>query len=220
MEHESRNIGAEYVAGIADAYMGATAEDVANGRAWYPAAARMARGIARRERVPMAAVAVAIAALSPRNPWRWNIADAAAMARWHAQGRVYARPTVTTFTSNADRAADALEHGGRTWRSTAPKVRSFVANILGDVDAVTVDVHATRAATFGEQDVPRTDREYQAIAAAYRTVAELVGETPRDLQAIVWLVAIRKYGRVPRQHACKRGTFDYVRQYFGEAVAA
>jgi len=210
--------GRTFEDGIRHAYTMATAADVADGRAWYPSAARYARGIGRRTGTPTAAVALAMACLSPRNPWRWNVQDAAALATWCAAGRTGERPTCTTFASNVDRAVDALQHGAETWRGSALKVRSFVANILGDGDAVTVDVHATRAATFGERDVPRTDAEYVAIADAYRAVAAETGETPRDLQAIVWLVAIREYGRAGRVHACKRGTFGYVRRWFGETV--
>lgn len=206
-----------YVANLVTAYAAATPDELRTGRDWYPAAARMVRTISRRTGIGRRRVALAVAALSPRNPWRWNIQDTAALATFVTAGAEGTPPSVTTFNGNRDLALRYLQ-GAADWSSSAPKVRSFVANIMGDTTAVTVDVHATRCATGGTLNHPRTDREYDAIAEAYRIVAAAVGETPRELQAVLWLVAIRQHGRIGKVQACKRGTFDYIRRAFGETV--
>lgn len=208
----------EMVASIVRTYRDATADQIAAGRRWYPAAGAIATGIADWAGLPADRVAAAIAALSPRNPWAWNVADAAAFADAAAAGRP-TRPSATTFNSNADRAW-AILNGGADWRTSALKVRSFVANILGDTDAVTVDVWAIRVATDGRIDTVRNDGQYRRVADAYRSAAlyllgaDSVVITPRDLQAVTWLVAeqsgigSRRRGR--HGLTLKRGTLPIV----------
>lgn len=202
----------DYCDSIRTIYAQATDADRAAGTAWYRDAGRIAAAIADRTGIATDRVAAAIAALSPRNPWRWNVADAAAFADAAARGETD-RPTATTFGSNADRAW-AFVRGETDWRTTALKVRSFVANILGDADAVTVDVWAIRVATNGAQHEVRNDREYRAVADAYRTVAAELGITPRDLQAITWVTAERiglgSKRRVRHGLTFKRGTLAWV----------
>jgi hypothetical protein len=202
----------DYAASIRRAYAATTPADRETGRAWYPSAERIADAIAERTGTPRDRVAAAIAALSPRNPWYWNVADAAAFADAASAG-AETRPTATTFNANADRAW-AFVNGAADWKTTALKVRSFVANILGDTDAVTVDVWAIRVATDGAEHAVRNDAQYREIADAYRTVAAEVGETPRDLQAITWVAAERAgLGSQRRgRHGLtfKRGTLPWV----------
>lgn len=207
---------AEYATNIRAIYALATDADRAAGAAWYPTAYRMADAIAATTGAPTDRVAAAIAALSPRNPWRWNVQDAAAFAVAAATGAPM--PTATTFRSNAVRAWQFLT-GATDWRSSALKVRSFVANICGDPNAVTVDVWAVRVATNGAESEVRTDAHYRAIAGAYQAVAAELGIAPRDLQAITWLVAERiglGSARKGRGHAVnfKRGTFPWVAALF------
>lgn len=193
-------------------YALATSADVAAGRAWYPAAGGIADAIATRTGVDVGRVAAAIAALSPRNPWRWNVQDAAAYADAAARGDD-TPPVATTFGANRARAWQFVT-GGADWKTSALKVRSFVRNIMGDVDAVTVDVWAIRVATNGAESAVKSDRQYRDVADAYRDVAAEVGETPRDLQAITWIVAERiglgskRRGR--HSQSFKRGTFAWI----------
>lgn len=190
----------------------ATDTDVENGRDWYPSARRIVDTIAERSGTAPDRVAAAMAALSPRNPWYWNVQDAAAYAHAAAEGAEDA-PTATTFGANRTRAW-AMVRGGLDWTTSALKVRSFVSNIMGDPDAVTVDVWAIRVATAGEQSTVKNDRQYTEVAAAYREVAAEYGESPRDLQAITWTTAERiglgsnRRGR--HGQTFKRGTFEYV----------
>ena len=206
---------AAMVAAILGAYDRATPTDLAAGRAWYPSARAAADVISAAGRVSTERAALALAALSPRNPWRWNVADAYACAVAVRAGT--AAPTCTTFRSNVDRAMVALATGAAPWATVAPKVRAFVAAILGDATAVVVDVWAMRCATSGERDTVRP-AEYAAVAAAYRDAAWRTGEDARDLQAITWLVVQREgigSARRGRHDATiKRGTAPAVAALF------
>lgn len=191
----------------------ATPEDIEGGVGWYPLAARIVRAIADWAGMAPDRTAAIMAALSPRNPWKWNAQDTAAFA-W-AIAHDLPMPSATTFMVNRVNAW-RLGSGAEAWRTAAPKVRSFVANIMGDLDAVTVDVWAARVATlgvYGGESIPVG--QYRAIATAYRRVAADVELAPRDLQATTWIVAERialGSQRRGRGHAAtiKRGTLPFV----------
>ena len=197
---------------IADVYAQATDAERASGRAWYATAERYVRTIAERTDTDAARVAAALAALSPRNPWAWNVQDAAAYADAFTRGA--AMPSATTFGCN-QRTAWAFLSGEHDWASAARKVRAFTRNCTGDTDAVTLDIWALRVAYCGEHSGQVGTREYDMLSAAYSSVAARVNETARDVQAITWLVAQRTgLGQTRRSaHAqtIKRGTFDWVR---------
>ena len=64
------------IAAILATYREASEDQRSAGAAWYPTAGRMVSAIADSAGLPAVRVAFAMAALSPRNPWRWNVADA------------------------------------------------------------------------------------------------------------------------------------------------
>lgn len=190
-------------------YLRAPEEVRAAGRAWYPHARRCARMLAA-EAPPgtgESAVAAVIATLSPRLRWGHNIADAAAMVR--AAGRMrgdalgelgthgaayaaarYAFPDRIRLA--ADILAAPVARGARRRAVEralrGPKVRAFCAAIMGDGESVTLDVWAARAARGDWSWADNlTERRRRILTDAYRRAASMVGETPRDLQAIVWL---------------------------------
>jgi hypothetical protein len=205
--------GEVYEAAIRDAYAAATADDIAAGRDWYPTARGLVQALADDSGLSTDRIAAIVAALSPRNPWRWNLADAATCAAAIARGDAEP-PTATTFGQNR-RTAWQIGTGADDWRGSAPKVRAFTRAIMGATDAVVVDVWAIRVASNGAESAVRSDAHYETVAAAYRAVAAECGETPRDLQAITWLgaqrrgIASQRRGRHDR--VCKRGTLPIVR---------
>jgi hypothetical protein len=202
-----------YTANIVDTFHRATTAEIIAGRGWYPTAGDIASVIAAGTGRDAETVAYVIAALSPRNPWRWNVADAYAYCAAADAGAQ--RPSATTFGANQRKAwSIATYETADPWTGAAPKVRAFVRAILGDRDAVVVDIWAMRVATRGARTEARGD--YDAIANAYRRAAYLVGEHPRDLQAIVWLVAQREDGdgRSTRTaRTIKAGTHPSVARY-------
>jgi hypothetical protein len=204
----------EYAANIRAILGQATDEDLADGCRWYPTAARIVAGIGEWSGLATDRVAAMLAALSPRNPWAWNVQDAAAFAKAIADGGEM--PSATTYGHNR-RMAWALGSGTADWRTAAPKVRSFVANIMGDTEAVTVDVWAARVCTAGDWNDRMPAGRYRAMAQAFRIVAVEQGLAPRDLQAITWVTAERiglGSKRRGRGHTSvmKRGTFPIVQQ--------
>lgn len=77
---------------------------------------------------------------------------------------------------------------------SGPKVRAFWANILGDVETVTVDVWAASAAEGVKSKQAPVRRRYQLLAESYRRTARRHGMSPRDVQAAVWTVYRRLHG--------------------------
>lgn len=146
------------------------------GRAWYPSAAEHAAALGPNG-------AAVIAALSPRSAWAENVANARCVVLGECSTPLRA------FRRNVERAR-ALAAGAELddVLGPAPKVRAFAAAIAGDPDAVVVDRHAYRAATGADYPTRGLGvAPYRAVAEVYRDAAGLVAETPRDLQAIIWV---------------------------------
>lgn len=177
----------DMVANILTYYRSASDQQLADGRHWYPLAGRIVAAIAAETHSDRAKVAYALAALSPRNPWRWNVADCYSYAAARAEGRTM--PKATTFKRNQLAAWQALADDGQPWVTSAPKVTAFVKAVNGVEDAVVVDVWAVRIATGGRRSEVRSDKDYADIAAAYVEAARQAHEKPRDIQAITWIVA-------------------------------
>ena len=220
----------DMVAAIVATYQAATPGHIRSGRAWYPAAGRMVRSIARETGHPVERIAFALAALSPRNPWRWNVADVYALATADIDRNdvptLWPRPELpqcSTFRVNVDRAWATLHDGIAPWLAAAPKVRAFAAAILGDTSAVVVDVWAARIATAGRVSAP-SNAEYASIAAAYEAAAIILAIPAAEVQAVTWLVAqsdglgSNRRGRHDVRH--KRGTAPFVVDLFLEAPIA
>lgn len=169
----------------------ASADELAEGLGWYARAGDLADALAAGAPITRAQACGVIAALSPRQQWAQNVAGAVALVDALARGETVA-PVVGGLPDNRRKAwailttpgADPLDYFDAR---TAPKTRAFYLNIMGDADAVTVDVWAARAAEGRRNDQGPTGGRYDRIAAAYRAAAARVGHSPRDLQAAVWV---------------------------------
>jgi len=152
------------------------------GADWYLDAWYICQDLADEYTYPVDSIARALAALSPMTTWERNV-DILEQVIQTGDG--------PTFKSNVEKAVHILD-GEYRWLS-GDKVTSFAANILGDLDAVTIDIWAWRiwAGTWKagawRAKVPaiKSD-EYSKIADDYRAAAEIVGMTPAELQAITW----------------------------------
>jgi hypothetical protein len=168
---------------IASAYLAAPEAIRAAGRCWYPAAWGEALSMAEDAACDPARAAGVIAALSPRAQWSVNL-------RW-ARAILAARggAEVPRVGFGATRSAAWRIANGEDPLSVlqGPKVREFYRAISGDLDAVTTDVWAVRAAVpgFRGPEVPAALR--RDVQRAYRYAARRVGDNPRDTQAVVWL---------------------------------
>jgi len=173
------------------------------GRGWYPAAFNSCAALAVCP-ADIHIVCGIAAQLSPRAQWSVNL-------RWTAE--VYSAalnrdpmPRVSTTQRrvrawriaayaagpDVDAIPAALAFDPMSVIGTQPKVGPFYRAIMGDGDAVTLDVWAVRAAT-GITDERHNARLLDsvsgrpAIDVAYRRAADITGESARDLQAITWL---------------------------------
>lgn len=186
-------------------YAGATDAEVAEGRAWYDTAREIAANLASpADGIDTERAAAIIAVLSPQVRWKENVESARLVIGATLAGRVRMPPGVRAYPSNV-RKAQAIVRGaeiglgpGDGLGGEAPKVRNFWRAIVGDSDAVTLDVWAMRAAlvrrdiaSYTWAKVPTPKRAFYPRAVGwYRDAAERCGETPRDFQAIIW-TAIR-----------------------------
>jgi hypothetical protein len=207
----------EAVNSILAVYARATEAQRHAGRQWYPLARHVVDSIAVATESDPERVCMALAALSPRNPWKWNVADTYSFAVARSEGRTM--PRATTFKRNQLRAWKALDLDSTDdpWTGVAPKVRAFVKAIMGDSEAVVVDTWAYRVArgVAPKRSGSFAEREYAPLAAAYKAAAQLVGESPRAIQAITWLVAqtegLATSRRGRHDETFKAGTPDFVR---------
>lgn len=170
-----------------------SADDLVAGIAWYDRAQKVAAALSPDN--PRMAAGV-IAALSPRQKWSVNVAQAARMIDAAMAGDQC--PAVGMLGNR--RKAWAIANGANPEHElSGPKVRAFFANITGDHSAVTIDAWAIRAADGDWQDWQERSRagarkvsapvgnRYTDAALAYAETAEIVGLSPRDFQAAVWI---------------------------------
>jgi len=159
----------------------ATRSDVESGARWYDEAGQLAASLATRE-VPLENVAAVIAALSPRTSWARNVAGATALLKSGPQ----AARDLGCIGRNVETARAARRDGLAA--INGPKTSAFARNIMGDREAVTVDVWAMRVADLDENLLGRKGA-YDMVADAYRAAARRRGVDPATMQATTWIVA-------------------------------
>ncbi len=174
---------------IVTAYHSATPVARQEGEDWYPAAQALAKYLFDDTSLG----AGVIASLSPLTPWARNIELAEMVAHGHD-------PLDLPTLGIACRAVDRIVNGEPWWCVlNGPKVRAFASAVetAGLTDMVCVDRHA-RDLAYGvgftgvggkrDQDSGVTVREYRAIAAAYRQVADQLNQPAPVVQAVTWIV--------------------------------
>lgn len=165
-------------------YRQADTISIAGGLTWYTVAQEIAENLAAGTPYTIDQTASVLACLSPRTTWEANVAAARAALQAHATGASPLSVSYEGFRVNMVRAFRILD--GHKWQG-GPKTGPFRDAILGDSDAVVVDVWAYRAAC--RQDPPRNGikkSERTIIVEAYRQAARIAGIEPRTMQAVVW----------------------------------
>jgi hypothetical protein len=181
----------EMVARILDAYDRSSASDMAEGERWYENARLTASALSAGTKLSIEQAAGVIAALSPRVRWEVNVRAAAAVI---AAARRGDRPVVAGYGRNVEKALRIAKGWHPDNVLGGPKVTSFYANIIGNEEAVTVDVWAARAAEgCSNKQAPRGKR-YETLANAYRMAARARGISPMTMQATVWVFIKRTFG--------------------------
>jgi hypothetical protein len=169
---------------IVDTWERATPADCEAGARWYGDGEALIDELAAVSGRSREAVAAVVAHLSPRTTWQRNCEGARALlATGEAPGCIGA---------NVDRAKRALLADDPMSTLNGPKTARFARNLLGDREAVTVDVWAVRVALGSRDDAEQLLARvgiYGAIEHGYRVAARRVGVDPTTMQATTWIVA-------------------------------
>jgi hypothetical protein len=189
-------------------YQLANAAERVTGLNWYSDALRAATAIAKEYSVNIVTVAGVIAALSPRNRWERNLADASALIKaFSVDPKSAADVKVCTFNIGKTKALKILADGQQSVVHSieevlgvlsGPKVCEFASCILGDETETCIDGHAY-SVWFGDRitlnKIPKIGKKLRAtIKADYCEAAKQLGIKPSELQAITWCAWRRLHG--------------------------
>jgi hypothetical protein len=176
-----------YERNILAVFTRATASDIVDGIAWYPYASQTLATIAPDWTVEKRAAVCAI--LSPRVTWKENITG---FGKLHKAALLANRlpPVMAGLNRNIAKAHDVALDARGINAVSGPKVSCFYANLSGNLERVTLDVWAGRAAglTEAETDKGIRGKRYEYLEKAYVRVARELGFKPAELQAICWVV--------------------------------
>ena len=168
--------GSEAERALVAHYRDADEDTVQLGSDWYGEARAIARNMASNTGRTLSTCAGVLAAVSPRLRWGSNIKVAGALVRGEpVQGVFAANLRKAQRILNGERPLDVL--GG-------DKVRAFYRAIMGDPNAVVLDVWMMRAAGWTKATL--TTKEYESLAEALVADAPREGIDPADFQAVVW----------------------------------
>lgn len=159
-------------------------------RAWYPIVRRILGDLSEFTGHDVRAVTLAFAELSPRCPIEENMSGVFGMATGTMDARSWPGLGETWERAALGLALDVQFLARRDKKDGAMKVKAFFRGLMGDTSAVTID--ALMMAVIGFEGT-LTDARYRVIAEWIAEAARMVGETPRDFQAIVWCQW--KYGK-------------------------
>lgn len=186
----------DMVARILDAYDRASATDMAEGERWYESARMTAKALSAGTNISTEHAAGVIAALSPRVQWGVNVRAAADIIS--AAGRTSQYPFVAGYRTNVEKAWRIANGEHPNDVLGGPKVTNFYANIVGDENAVTVDVWSARTAEGKLNKNAPQGRRYLSIADSFRLAARARDVSPMVMQATTW-VYIRRTANIGDQ---------------------
>lgn len=160
-------------------YRAADTAAVRNGQDWYPSTRAWCVAIAERYGVAIDTAAAIVAVLSQRKRWRENKLETV---------RALRGATPRTL-GQVQRKVYRLLQGEHPERVvTGDKIRSFYHAIMGDADAVVLDVWMMRVYKVSSGRL--TPKQYGILADKLRAEARAVGVTATEYQATIW-VAVR-----------------------------
>lgn len=185
-------------------YSLANATDHAQGAAWYPQAKAAAQALTDAYGVRLEVAIGVIAALSPRNRWERNLADAESLIKvYRIDPDSAADVKVCTFGKNKAKALQILALTDANWDSvlailSGPKLREFASCIMGDSQEVCIDGHAY-SVWLGDRvtlaNVPSIGVKLRrTIKADYQAAAKALGVPASTVQAITWCAWRRIHG--------------------------
>jgi hypothetical protein len=173
----------EVTARIIDYWDRATERNREDGAQWYLIQQQAIDDMAADAGLSSETVAAVVAHLSPRIHWSRNLVSAEILLKGSKPPGIMSRSLLG--------AKSALDSDDPVSTLKGPKTHSFALNLLGDSDAVTIDVWALRVALGSKADELVLNRVgvYDAISHCYRDAARMAGVSPSTMQATVWIVA-------------------------------
>ena len=195
----------------------ATDIELSGGLQWYAEAYNACVNLSQLYDLPLDHVIKCVACLSPQLRWSVNVIAAEVVIRHYVSGGY-----IPSYNDYLTKVANLKQLGSdprlpqikanvtgankvkALWilqgynALGGQKVNSFADNIFrfSDSQSVTVDSHAINA-WFGvtsAQSVSVTPSFYPIIAADYRRCAKIMGVSPLECQAIIWIVKRRLSG--------------------------
>lgn len=154
------------------------------GQAWYPEAWATCRSISKSYSIAPERVAAIMAVTSPRARWQKNVAATYAIVEDAFMPEHKRRSYYGILPANARKGLVVANDRYYSRHVTGPKVSNFYLNILGHTQPVTVDAIMSKAAGYGS-DVNNKIRS--EVEQAVYTLSDVLGMTPRDTQASVWI---------------------------------
>ena len=186
-------------------YQLANTADIAQGATWYHVANTIASRLARKYDISERQAVGVIAALSPRNKWERNTADAENLIRvFTSDPESVDSVKVCTFGRNKAKAIEILRLSDPVREEqvlgilSGPKMQEFYGCIIGVHDEVCIDGHAY-CVWAGDRislaNVPKIGAKLrEKIKVAYCRAAQEVDVTPAQMQAITWCAWRRIHG--------------------------
>lgn len=169
------------------------------GLTWYERARQEASEIAKRHRVSLECAIGVISALSPRNPWEYNLVATDVCLRVILAGGSASDFKVRTYNGNKEKAVMIAKGEAPTSILSGSKTRDFYQNILepSHKTVVVLDGHALHVALGKiaalEEAPSLSDKCYHFFADCYRQACleinadSLVGGIlPSQVQAVAW----------------------------------
>jgi hypothetical protein len=157
---------------------------VEQGKAWYPDAWKYCKFASQYHAVTPERVAAMLAVTSPRARWSKNMAAVAMLLEDMKRPEYKRQKHYGILNANARKGMLVANDRYYSRHVTGPKVTNFYLNILGHTDPVTVDAIMGKAAGFGSDIRVGMRTE---IETAVRSLSDVLGITPRDTQAAVWI---------------------------------
>jgi len=163
---------------------------------WYDAARIVLAEIAESFDMVLSDVAWIAATLSPHLSWELNKQSTIAfLSSWYG---IPCNFSNAAYGKNTQKCVSYML-GEIDGMPSGPKVSAFYLNLLGDYSALTIDRHAMRIALFGTWkvteetgDMAPSKNEHRLITKAYENVAQMLGISAVELQAITWQVVSQK----------------------------
>ncbi len=157
---------------------------IEQGKAWYPNAWDKCKFMGYWYDVTPERVAAIMAVTSPRARWSKNLLATEQILQDMHRPEYKRRPSYGILRKNAAKGMLVANDRYYSRHVTGPKVTNFYLNVLGHTDPITVDAIMGKAAGFGSDIRVGMRNE---IETAVRSLSEVLGITPRDTQAAVWI---------------------------------